>query len=102
MRKNIWHRIGGYLAAGLALAACPCHLIVTLPLFQPDGRHGNRNIPWAEPLWRYCCFNHRLYHRLDSGVPLVGEQCIGRCDALPKAIPDVDESPAPIWIIESG
>jgi len=32
MRKNIWHRIGGYLAAGLALVACPCHLIVTLPL----------------------------------------------------------------------
>jgi cytochrome c biogenesis protein CcdA len=32
MRKNIWHRIGGFLAAGLALVACPCHLIVTLPL----------------------------------------------------------------------
>ncbi len=29
---NIWHRIGGFLAAGLALIACPCHLVLTLPL----------------------------------------------------------------------
>ena len=29
---NIWYRVRGYLAAGLALIACPCHLLVTLPL----------------------------------------------------------------------
>lgn len=32
MKENIWHRFRGYLAAGLALIACPCHLLVTLPL----------------------------------------------------------------------
>jgi mercuric ion transport protein len=32
MRRNIWYRVRGYLAAGLALIACPCHLVVTLPL----------------------------------------------------------------------
>jgi FtsH-binding integral membrane protein len=32
MRKNIFYRVRGYLAAGLALIACPCHLVVTLPL----------------------------------------------------------------------
>jgi mercuric ion transport protein len=32
MRKNIWRIILGYLAAGFALIACPCHLVVTLPL----------------------------------------------------------------------
>ncbi len=32
MRRNIFYRVRGYLAAGLALIACPCHLVVTLPL----------------------------------------------------------------------
>ncbi len=29
---NIWYRVRGYLAAGLALITCPCHLLLTLPL----------------------------------------------------------------------
>ncbi len=29
---NFWYRVRGYLAAGLALIACPCHLVVTMPL----------------------------------------------------------------------
>lgn len=29
---EIWHKARGYLAAGVALVACPCHLVVTLPL----------------------------------------------------------------------
>jgi mercuric ion transport protein len=32
MKKNIWHRIWGFLAAGIALITCPCHLVLTLPL----------------------------------------------------------------------
>jgi hypothetical protein len=32
MKRNIFYRVRGYLAAGLALIACPCHLLVTLPL----------------------------------------------------------------------
>ncbi len=32
MKKNIWHRIRGYLAAGFAIIICPCHLVLTLPL----------------------------------------------------------------------
>jgi len=30
--KEIWHAARGYLAAGVALIACPCHLVLTLPL----------------------------------------------------------------------
>ncbi len=33
MRKNMWNRIRGYVAAGVALITCPCHLVLTLPLF---------------------------------------------------------------------
>jgi mercuric ion transport protein len=33
MRKNMWNRIRGYVAAGVALILCPCHLVLTLPLF---------------------------------------------------------------------
>lgn len=33
MRRIAWNKVRGYLAAGVALIACPCHLIVTLPLF---------------------------------------------------------------------
>jgi hypothetical protein len=29
---NIWNKIRGYLAAGVALITCPCHLVLTLPL----------------------------------------------------------------------
>ena len=29
---EIWHKARSYLAAGVALVACPCHLVVTLPL----------------------------------------------------------------------
>jgi hypothetical protein len=29
---NIWYKIRGYLAAGLALIACPCHFVLVLPL----------------------------------------------------------------------
>ena len=29
---NTWHSIKGYLAGGIALIACPCHLPLTLPL----------------------------------------------------------------------
>lgn len=29
---EIWHKARGYLAAGVALVACPCHLVITLPL----------------------------------------------------------------------
>ena len=32
MRKNMWNRIRGYMAAGVALILCPCHLVLTLPL----------------------------------------------------------------------
>jgi len=32
MRKNMWNRIRGYVAAGVALILCPCHLVLTLPL----------------------------------------------------------------------
>ena len=32
MKKNIWHRIWGFMAAGVALIACPCHLVLILPL----------------------------------------------------------------------
>jgi uncharacterized protein YneF (UPF0154 family) len=32
MKKNIWHRIWGFLAAGIALITCPCHLVLILPL----------------------------------------------------------------------
>jgi hypothetical protein len=32
MKKNIWHRIWGFLAAGVALITCPCHLVLVLPL----------------------------------------------------------------------
>jgi len=30
--QRIWHSIKGYLAAGIALIACPCHLPLTMPL----------------------------------------------------------------------
>lgn len=29
---DFWHKIRGYLAVGVGLAACPCHLPLTLPL----------------------------------------------------------------------
>lgn len=29
---QLWHRLRGYLAAGVALVACPCHLPLTVPL----------------------------------------------------------------------
>ena len=29
---RIWHKVRGYLATGVALVACPCHLVLTLPL----------------------------------------------------------------------
>ena len=32
MKKNIWHRIWGFLAAGVALITCPCHLVLILSL----------------------------------------------------------------------
>jgi len=32
MKNNIWYRIRGYMAAGVALITCPCHLVLTLPL----------------------------------------------------------------------
>lgn len=32
MKKNIWYRIRGYLAAGFAIITCPCHLVLALPL----------------------------------------------------------------------
>ncbi len=32
MRKNMLNRIRGYVAAGVALILCPCHLVLTLPL----------------------------------------------------------------------
>ncbi len=32
MKKNIWYKIRGYLAAGVALITCPCHLVLILPL----------------------------------------------------------------------
>ncbi len=32
MKKTIWNRIWGFLAAGVALITCPCHLVLTLPL----------------------------------------------------------------------
>jgi thiol-disulfide isomerase/thioredoxin len=30
---NIWHQFKGYVVAGVALVACPCHLPLTLPIF---------------------------------------------------------------------
>lgn len=30
--RDIWFEIRGYVAAAIALVACPCHLVVTLPL----------------------------------------------------------------------
>ena len=32
MRKNMWNRIRGYVATGVVLILCPCHLVLTLPL----------------------------------------------------------------------
>jgi len=32
MRKNMWNKIRGSVAAGVALILCPCHLVLTLPL----------------------------------------------------------------------
>ncbi len=32
MRMDIWYKIRGYLAAGVALITCPCHLVLILPL----------------------------------------------------------------------
>jgi len=29
---QVWHRLRGYLAVGVALVACPCHLPLTVPL----------------------------------------------------------------------
>jgi len=29
---EVWQKARSYLAAGVALVACPCHLVVTLPL----------------------------------------------------------------------
>ncbi len=29
---DIWYKIRGYLAAGVALITCPCHLVLILPL----------------------------------------------------------------------
>ncbi len=29
---EIWHKVRGYLASGVALITCPCHLPLTLPL----------------------------------------------------------------------
>ena len=29
---GFWHKIRGYLAVGVGLVACPCHLPLTLPL----------------------------------------------------------------------
>ena len=30
--NDLWFKARGYLAAGIALVVCPCHLVVTLPL----------------------------------------------------------------------
>lgn len=30
--NDLWFKIRGYVAAGVALVACPCHLVLTLPL----------------------------------------------------------------------
>jgi hypothetical protein len=32
MKKNIWSKFWGFLAAGLALVVCPCHLVLILSL----------------------------------------------------------------------
>lgn len=29
---GLWLKVRGFVAAGVALVACPCHLVVTLPL----------------------------------------------------------------------
>ena len=29
---NIWYKVRGYLAGGVAFITCPCHLLLTLPL----------------------------------------------------------------------
>jgi len=30
--SDVWLKVRGYVAAAIALVACPCHLVVTLPL----------------------------------------------------------------------
>jgi cation transport ATPase len=30
--SDVWLEVRGYVAAAIALVACPCHLVVTLPL----------------------------------------------------------------------
>jgi len=30
--RELWHKVRGYIAVGVALIACPCHLLITLPL----------------------------------------------------------------------
>lgn len=30
--NDLWFKVRGYVAAGVALVACPCHLVLTLPL----------------------------------------------------------------------
>lgn len=32
MKKSIWHRIWGVLAAGVALITCPCRFVLILPM----------------------------------------------------------------------
>lgn len=32
LMNDLWFKIRGYVAAGVALVACPCHLVLTLPL----------------------------------------------------------------------
>lgn len=80
---EIWHKVRSYLASGLALIACPCHLPLTLPLLlsltagTAVGVFLERN-PGVVPAVSVAFFVGGLalaFHWLGSKAPKAGASC---------------------------